>query len=107
MNRFIGHPVHDVIEERSTGAVHTAEFAVIASLDRLKALELYSLLLYSFLLFLLSLHTFSLHMFLLHALSLQSFSFRTLSLRMLSLQLLQPLLFNSFPLCLLYTKPSV
>src|SRR5258706_824225 len=51
--RFIGYPVHDVIEERLAGAVHTAEFAVIAGVDRLKTPELYSLLLYSLVLCLL------------------------------------------------------
>ena len=57
--RFIGYPIHDVGEERSAGAIHTAEVAVIAGLDRLKAPEqkllLYSLLLYSLLLYSLSL----------------------------------------------------
>ena len=39
LTRFIGYPVHDVIEERLTGAVHAAEIAVIAGLDRLKTPE--------------------------------------------------------------------
>jgi len=37
--RFIGYPVHDLIEDRFSGIVHTAEFAVIAGLDRLKTRE--------------------------------------------------------------------
>ncbi len=36
MSRFVGYPVHNLIEERLSGAVHTAEFAVIAGLDWLK-----------------------------------------------------------------------
>ena len=35
--RFIGYPVHDLIEERLAGTVHTTEVEVIAGLDRLKA----------------------------------------------------------------------
>jgi len=48
LRRFIGYPVRDVIEERLTGAVHTAEVAVIVGLDRFKAPE-QKLLLFSLL----------------------------------------------------------
>ena len=54
MTRFIRYPFHNLSEERTTGAVHAAEAAVIASLDRFKAPEeellLYPVLLCSFLL---------------------------------------------------------
>ena len=50
---LFGYPVHNVIEERLAGAVHTTEFVVIASLNRLKTPEqellLYWVLLYSLL----------------------------------------------------------
>src|SRR5258706_8777404 len=39
LSRFVGHPVHDLIEEGLPGAVHTAEFAAIARRDRLKTPE--------------------------------------------------------------------
>ena len=39
MTRFIGYPVHDLIEERLAGAVHTAEFMVTAGFDRIKTPE--------------------------------------------------------------------
>src|SRR5258706_864810 len=71
--RFIGYPVHDVIEERLAGAVHTAEVAVIAGVDRLQTPEFYSVLLYSVLLCSVLLCPLSLQ-------SLQSLSLHTLSL---------------------------
>ena len=39
LSRFVGYPVHDLIEDRLTGAVHTAEIAVIADLDGPKTPE--------------------------------------------------------------------
>src|SRR5258706_2721841 len=92
---FIGYPVHGAIEERLTGAVHTAEFAVIAGFDRFKMpvqeLLLYSLLLYSLLLYSLLLSSFLLCSLPLCLLSLQSLSFF-------------PFPFLSLSLCSLYIK---
>ena len=39
MTRLIGYPIRDLIEKRFAGAVHTAEVAVIAGVDRLETLE--------------------------------------------------------------------
>src|SRR5258706_2077994 len=74
LTRSIAYPVHDLIEERFSCIVHTAEFEVIAGLDRLKTPE-QELLLYSFLLYSLLLHSFSLAF---HSLSLRSLYTKTL-----------------------------
>src|SRR5258706_12483875 len=75
---FIGYPVHGAIEERLPGAVHTAEFALIAGFDRFKMPE-QELLLYS-----LSLHSRWLHSPLLSSFFLASLPLCSLSLRPLA-----------------------
>jgi len=86
LRRFIGYPVHDVIEERLTGAVHTAEVGMIAGLDRFKApkqkLLFFSLLRslsFCSLSFCLLFQPISLHLFLFQPFLFQPFSFHSLS----------------------------